>query len=372
MLMRRTARSLRYYLLGLSLIALLTTLGHQLIDAVIRQNEVYASVVNLAGRQRMLSQRVALAAETMGKDNQIFSPSEAALLIDEMEAAHQALALGAQNSLLPGKAPSDPRLDAIYLSPGGLNADMGAFLAAAREVIADPGSHAAQLEQVMGLSRDALLTQLDQAVSVYQLMSEERTARAEMASTLLWLATLAMLILEWFLIFRPQHKLSVEALETIEQQKEVLAGEQARYELAAEAASFGVWEQPDIQSNRLITTPTFATVTGYDVADLPQTRSQFLSLIHYADVASTRAVLFGPPKSGRERSRIEHRILCADGQFRWFMTVGEHRPSENGRAFRFIAYSVDIQERKRAEEITASLAASETDASSSSPPRKHG
>lgn len=370
--MRRSARSLKFYLFGLCLIALLTTLGHQLIDTVIRQNDVFASVVNLAGRQRMLSQRVALAAETMGKDNQVFSQNEAALLIDELDSAHQALALNVQSPLLSGKAPSDPRLDGIYMSPGGLNADMETFLIAARALIADPAANADQLETVMSLSRDTLLNKLDQAVSVYQLMSEEHSKRAQMASTILWLSTLLMLVLEWFLIFRPQHRRLIDSFETIESQKEILAGEQARYELAAEAASFGVWEQPDIQSNRLIATPTFATVTGYSQAELPQTRSQFLALIHYADLGATRTMLFGPPKPERERSRIEHRILCADGKFRWFMTVGEHRPSDDGKAFRFIAYSVDIHERKLSEDITESFFEFVSDNIALARSRKHG
>ena len=370
--MSHTTRSLRFYLLGLCLIAILTTLGHQLIDRVVRQNEVYASVVNLAGRQRMLSQRIALAAETMGKDTQFLTPNEAALLIDEMESSHQALAFGAENPALPRTAPGDPRLDAIYYAPGDLNADMHVFLTAARAVIAGGSDIDTALETIERLSGDTLLAMLDEAVSVYQLMAEESTARAQLASTILWIATLLMLVLEWFLIFRPQYKRSVEAFETIELQKETLAGEQARYELAAEAASFGVWEQPDIQSNRLIATPTFAAVTGYAENELPKTRAQFLALIHPADLDRTRAKLFGPPKPGRERSSVEHRIKCAGGDFVWFMTVGEHRPSDDGKAYRFIAYTVDIQERKRSEEITASFLERFGSKSSNSDTRQYG
>ena len=370
--MTRTKRSLRFYLFGLCLIALLTTLGHQLVERVIRQNEVYASIVNMAGRQRMLSQRLTLAAETMGTDSQMFSPNEAGLLIDEMERAHQALAFSAENAALTRQAPSDPRLIAIYTGPGGLNSNMEAYLAAARTLIDTPANNEAQLETIRNLGRDTLLTQLDQAVTVYQLMAEESTARADLASTLLWIATLLMLVLEWFLIFRPQHKRSVEAFETIEAQKEALAREQARYELAAQAASFGVWEQPDIQSNRLIMTPTFAAVTGYEQSQLPTTRKQFLALIHPVELADTTKALFGPPKGKNERSKVEHRIKCADGNYRWFMTVGEHRVSDDGKAYRFIAYSADIHQRKLSEDITATFFELVGDKSARKSPRKTG
>ena len=54
------------------------------------------------------------------------------------------------------------------------------------------------------------------------------------------------------------------------------------------------------------------------------------------------------------------------------MTVGEHRPSDDGKAYRFIAYTVDIQERKRSEEITASFLERFGSKSSNSDTRQYG
>ena len=47
------------YLLALGLIASLSVGTHFLVDTIVRQQETTAKVVNIAGRQRMLSQRIA-------------------------------------------------------------------------------------------------------------------------------------------------------------------------------------------------------------------------------------------------------------------------------------------------------------------------
>ena len=354
--MNRTRNSLKFYLLGLALIALLTTLGHALIERVIGQNEVYGSVVNMAGRQRMLSQRIALTAQTPVIESSTETQNKLTALIDEMDKAHMALAYGRHHELLSRTVPDDARLNALYFGSGELNHIMETFLAAARSIVAGSGTEG-DIETLLRLSDGPLLAQLDEAVSIFQAMAEESSRRAELASTLLWLATLLMLGLEWFLIFRPQHRFVMNSIQTMAHQKEALAGEQARYELAAEAARFGVWEQPDIMSNRLVMTPTFLNALGYDAEHLPTDRSSFLKLVHPRDFDITRAELFGPPKRNRERTSVDHRLKCGDGSYRWFSTIAEHRASDDGNSYRLVAFTVDIHDRKIAEQIRADFAA---------------
>ncbi|MAK59822.1 MAG: hypothetical protein CMK09_02465 [Ponticaulis sp.] len=350
--MNKSRNSLRLYLLGLALIALLTTTGHELIERVIRQNGVYGSVINLAGRQRMLSQRIALTAHTL--DDGAASDTGARLnaLVDEMSRAHDALANGNDHPMLLRAAPNDPRLDALYSGVGGLSDTMDDFLSIARRAANAGDIEPADLEVLMQLSDDTLLSQLEQAVSTYETMAGESARRAALTSTLLWLATLLMLVLEWFLIFRPQHRFGQAAMRKIREQKDEIAAEQARYELAADAASFGVWEQPDIALPRLVLTPTFATALGLEPDALPRDRGGFLKRIHPEDIDAVCSTLFGPPKHNREQSSVEHRFLCGDGTYRYFLTVGEHRPSFDNNSYRLVAYSIDIHDRKTAEALS--------------------
>ena len=55
----RTLRVTASYLLALGLIASLSVGTHVLVDTIVQQQEATAKVVNIAGRQRMLSQRIA-------------------------------------------------------------------------------------------------------------------------------------------------------------------------------------------------------------------------------------------------------------------------------------------------------------------------
>ena len=310
--MNRTRNSLKFYLLGLALIALLTTLGHALIERVIGQNEVYGSIINMSGRQRMLSQRIALTAQTPAIESSTEAQTKLSSLISEMERSHMALAHGENDDRLLRSTPDDDRLEELYFGAGMLDANIQTFLAASRRIASGNGTDA-DIETLVRLSDGPLLAQLDEAVSIFQAMAEESSRCADLASTLLWLATLLMLALEWFLIFRPQNKFVMQAIQTIENQKEALAGEQARYELAASAARFGVWEQPNIMSNRLVMTPTFPEALRYEVDQAPTDRSEFLKLVHPSDFDITRAELFGPPKRNRERSTLDHRLKCGDG-----------------------------------------------------------
>ncbi|QVK24654.1 type IV pili methyl-accepting chemotaxis transducer N-terminal domain-containing protein [Shewanella dokdonensis] len=50
------------YLLALLIIGVLALLSHYLVQSIVNQQEASARIVNLAGRQRMLSQRITLFA----------------------------------------------------------------------------------------------------------------------------------------------------------------------------------------------------------------------------------------------------------------------------------------------------------------------
>ena len=63
---RRVARRFTLaYVLALASIALLSAISHGVLDNVISAQKDSATVINIAGRQRMLSQRIALLASDL-------------------------------------------------------------------------------------------------------------------------------------------------------------------------------------------------------------------------------------------------------------------------------------------------------------------
>jgi len=117
---RSSGLSLRTtYVLSLSLLALLSVVGHLMLTVQMRATENDAHLVNLVGRQRMLSQRVAWDASRLGSGEEQASALRADLRrhVADMRAAH---------ARLTGTAPA------------GLEPRLRAFLAAADRVAAAP------------------------------------------------------------------------------------------------------------------------------------------------------------------------------------------------------------------------------------------
>ncbi len=212
------------YLLALGLIATLSVGTHVLVDTIVQNQEATAKVVNIAGRQRMLSQRIAgTALELTGTTD----AGERARLdqrlktdVDLMTAAHAALAHGSAAMGISGEM-SDA-VAAIYQSaPLLLDQQVTGYLAAARSFLALPPetrAGSAELRTILKEAGAPILEALDAAVRQYQGDSEEsiRKLRWLLLGVLgLMLSTLAA---EALLIFRPLfHRLAAtnERLETV-------------------------------------------------------------------------------------------------------------------------------------------------------------
>jgi hypothetical protein len=105
------------YVFALSVRALLSLASHFTLDKILREQKGSAAVINVAGRQRMLSQRIAslVAQSPLGDD---VARTDLLVSIDELENAHHNLLRGDRELHLPPAA-SDPALQLIYF--GGLH-----------------------------------------------------------------------------------------------------------------------------------------------------------------------------------------------------------------------------------------------------------
>ena len=100
------ARSLTWrYAIALSLVATLSTAAWLSLDLVITEQQSTAAVVNVSGRQRMLSQRTALFSNLLADAPRSERPGIRAKLqeaIDLMDRSHQGLTHGDEAMGLPG------------------------------------------------------------------------------------------------------------------------------------------------------------------------------------------------------------------------------------------------------------------------------
>lgn len=193
---------------ALALIATLSMVTHVMVDAIVQRQEATARVVNISGRQRMLSQRIAMMALELSRaDAQIQKSAgdELAAAINLMAASHKALQEGSKElGISPDKSPA---VKAVYNDdPYRLNARVAAYLDQARGYLAlSPQERptSAYLSEIQAAAHGPILQALDAAVKQYETDSEEAIRQLRRILLSLVGMMLATLGAEAIFIFRP-------------------------------------------------------------------------------------------------------------------------------------------------------------------------
>ena len=200
-----TGRSLTIaYATALIIVAAMSLASHLMLSRVLEESEGAASVVNISGRQRMLSQRIAgLSAQYARGDASVRAALVAST--DQFEAAHRALSEGSRELGRP--AATNPALRAIYHEgPAPLDPAVAAFVARARTVAAlepsDPRM-AAAFEPVFSAARTPLLADLDAVVKVHERTSRDQMTTLQRMQTASLIVVLITLVGEALGIFQP-------------------------------------------------------------------------------------------------------------------------------------------------------------------------
>ena len=200
---------------ALAIIAAMSLGSHLTLGKVLAEHEGSATVINVAGRQRMLSQRIAgLAAQ-----RQLGLPVDADLAqaVDQFESAHQALIAGDPALHLPPSIA--PALRAIYFEGNHpLDGAVAGFVARARLVATLPPGEArgrAESAALFAEAREPILTKLNDIVTVHQAASETQLQRLEWMQSVSLGVVFATLAIEALLIFRPMVRRIAQYTQTL-------------------------------------------------------------------------------------------------------------------------------------------------------------
>lgn len=213
-------RSIRHrYLLGVLIIALLSTTGYFTLQSALSDSDSTAYIVNLSGRQRMLSQHIALdahriyAAKLNTKEPSDDLITQMKRNISNMKEANFKLSSG----MLSDNWTVDlsEATQEMYFGDMRLYERIEAYLTVAQQLLnSSNDKEISQYIDIINNTSEQLLTDLNTAVNQYQLEGEERLNIIEKLELFVWMTTLIALLLEVLFIFRPMVSIVHTSLKT--------------------------------------------------------------------------------------------------------------------------------------------------------------
>ncbi len=121
-----------------------------------------------------------------------------------------------------------------------------------------------------------------------------------------------------------------------------------RYALAAAGANEGLWDW-DLRTGQIYFAPRWRSMLGYQ-HDLENAPDAWLDLIHPEDRVRVQTEISTHLEGLTAHFETEHRVLHADGDYRWMLSRGLAVRDSAGRAYRMAGSQADITARKQAEE----------------------
>ena len=230
------------YILALTSVALLSIGGQVLVQLSLARQHSDAHLVNIAGRQRMLSQKLTKSALALLVAQDTVAPgarlNELRTTLELWERSHLGLQLGDVALELPGQ-----NSHTVAVMFAGLEAPHQRMAAAVRAALANP-SEAQERESARVLldSEPAFLKGMDAIVFQYDAEANARVTQLKHIELALMLLTLLILAVEGLFVFRPAVTQLRRVIEDLWQTEDELLREKA------------------IAERRLIAQPTLAAV----------------------------------------------------------------------------------------------------------------
>lgn len=189
------------YWFAFSILAIWATFAFMTMFALIESQEQYGTLINISGKQRMLSQKTAYLSH-MVHHNEAASERLTSLVL-EMKRDH---------AFIAGHLPSK-KLSAYYFGPGGLDQTVKRYFGLLDTFASEPND--LNMANIARASQP-LLKKLHRAVNLFEQENRAIVNKLRNRELLIYIGTLLTLALEAFLIIKPMIKSHKQYLQKLE------------------------------------------------------------------------------------------------------------------------------------------------------------
>lgn len=334
------------YLIGLSTVILLTLFNQFLIQRILSEQKYDATVINLAGRQRMLSQKIT-------KDALLTVQQTASLDLLKTSALYwgkinEGLQNGNSDLGLPELESETVQVLFERLDP---------FQEAVTQAILSAGSveELAQNLPVILSNEQQFLSLMDEIVNTLEQESSERVRRLIYLEMFLAFFTIVVLAGEFLFIFKPiygeledENEELEKTIKELTHSKGELFKATQRFDLSIEAINAGIWDWY-IPDGTEWWSDKFHSLLGYKPGEINASYSIFLyELLHPEDREKVENAVKAHLEE-RESYKLEIRMKTKGGYYRWFETVGQASWGFDNEPIRMVGSIIDIEEKKQFE-----------------------
>lgn len=205
-----TRRMTVTYIVSLSIIAFLSILVHFMLDKIIEEQSHSATIINISGQQRMLSQRVSLFTMEYLSSGNADSKQDAKSALEVMINNHRFLLSGHNRAVQQSKeSPLSPVMNDLYFSlDRGVDQEISRFIKLVNQALEQeqsrPNSNRLSTDfEFWQLARDALLNNLNEIVKQYETESLQKIEDLRYAQKIVLLIIILTILIEAVFIFRP-------------------------------------------------------------------------------------------------------------------------------------------------------------------------
>lgn len=128
-----------------------------------------------------------------------------------------------------------------------------------------------------------------------------------------------------------------------------VSADEPQFHLALPSSKEGLWDW-NLPTGRIFFNVNWQHILGFTEAELPQTFTEFESLIHSEDLALHQAALQAHIQGGTQFYESTYRLRSPTGGYRWILARGLCYRNSDGTPYRLAGSHTDITSFKKAQE----------------------